>query len=145
MTGDLQRRIDAVLTAYRSDGGTTPEGYVEDDKLDTPNGDFAQWCLRNLWVLERHGLYLEHPTATAQRGLPSRCHLQMDPGPVPGRVYFLEAALSSASMPVAPTVWVKPKAATVAAPVTAAVEKASTVPTQQEESQPSDGYNGHIT
>ena len=90
---DLQRRIAAVETAFRAETGITlPEGYASGwrppavneatanagkasthltanggDKRDTPDGDFAWWCLRNPHILAVHGLYAEHPVATVVR------------------------------------------------------------------------------
>ncbi len=90
---DLQRRIRAVETAFRSETGVElPEGYasgwrpaaVNDatanagkksthltanggDKRDNADGEFSWWCLRNPHILEIHGLYQEHPIATVVR------------------------------------------------------------------------------
>ena len=90
---DVQRRIEAVETAFRSETDIKlPEGYASGwrspavneatqnagkaskhlfaqagDKRDTPDGKFAWWCLRTPHVLEVHGLYMEHPVATVIR------------------------------------------------------------------------------
>lgn len=92
--GDLvQRKIAAVVQAFLGETQIAlPEGYASGwrpagvneatsnaaqhsshliaaagDKRDTPNGDFAWWCMRNPGVLEQHGLYMEHPVATVLR------------------------------------------------------------------------------
>ena len=51
--------------------------------LDDPNDALDAWCLENLPVLERIGLWLEHPDAT-----PGWCHLQIVP-PRSGRRVFM--------------------------------------------------------
>jgi len=48
-----------------------------------PKGDLDKWCLANLKELEKVGLWLEHPTATA-----TWCHLQIVP-PKSGKRTFL--------------------------------------------------------
>lgn len=94
---DVQRRISAVETAFRSETQVTlPEGYSSGwrpasvnestsnagklsahltaeagDRRDTPNGDFSWWCARHPEVLEQHGLYMEHPVATVIRAYAS--------------------------------------------------------------------------
>lgn len=125
---DLQRRITAVETAFRSEtGAELPEGYASGwrspsineatshagkksthltanggDKRDTADGEFAWWCLRNKHILERHGLYQEHPVATVVRAwkvakeqgrAPTPwCHLQSVPPTSNSRVYFPDTA-----------------------------------------------------
>lgn len=121
---DVQRRIAAVEIAYLAAGGTPlPPGYASGwrpravnettanagrasthitaqagDRRDTPDGEFAWWCLRNRWVLEQHQLYQEHPVATvirawrtartANRTPTPWCHLQSVPPGSHNRVYF---------------------------------------------------------
>ena len=130
---DVQRRIAAVEVAYLAAGGTPlPEGYasgwrpraVNDatanagrasthitaqagDRRDTPDGEFAWWCMRNRWALEQHGLWMEHPagttlrawrTAKVQGRVPTPwCHLQSVPPGSHNRVYFPDTR--------APTEW----------------------------------------
>lgn len=91
--GEVQRRIAAVVTAFRAEtqiellGGyasgwrpatvneaTANAGKLSahltaeaGDKRDTPDGDFAWWCARNEGALAQHGLYMEHPVATVVR------------------------------------------------------------------------------
>lgn len=120
----VQQKIAAVVTAFRAETGIElPEGYSSGwrsptvnestanagkksthlqakagDKRDTPNGDFAWWCVRNPHVLEQHGLWMEHPVATVLRAFSVAneqkreatpwCHLQVE---APGsglRIYF---------------------------------------------------------
>lgn len=100
MHGDLQRRVNAILTVFRSDGGKVPEGYTVDgeNKLDTVNGDLSWWLLRNPHILEIHGLYMEHPVATVVRVWKKAkeqgrepilcCHLQSTAPDLHARIYF---------------------------------------------------------
>jgi hypothetical protein len=57
-----------------------------------PDGHFAWWCFRNLWILEQHALWMEHPVATVVRPLKSGgtpwCHLQRVPPRSGARCYF---------------------------------------------------------
>lgn len=121
---DVQRRIAAVEVAFRSDTGIDlPPGYASGwrpaavneatanagkasthlaaqagDKRDSPNGDFAWWCMRHVSVLEAHGLWMEHPAGTVLRSWrvareqgrePTPwCHLQSVPPRSHNRVYF---------------------------------------------------------
>lgn len=90
---DVQRRIEAVVTAFRGETGIElPSGYASGwrspavneatanagkasthlsaqagDKRDTVDGSFAWWCLRTPHVLEIHGVWQEHPIATVVR------------------------------------------------------------------------------
>jgi hypothetical protein len=57
------------------------------DLQDTPERKFARWCLRNLGVLERIGLWMEDPQWT-----PSWVHLQTVPPGSGRRVYRPSAA-----------------------------------------------------
>lgn len=104
MHGDLQRRVNAILTAFRSDGGEVFEGYTADgeNKLDTVNGALSWWLLRNPHILEIHGLYMEHPVATVVRvwkkakeqgNQPTPyCHLQSMAPDLHVRIYFPDDA-----------------------------------------------------
>lgn len=51
--------------------------------LHDPNGDMDAWCMANLDVLERIGLWLESPAST-----PGWCHLQRVP-PRSGKRVFM--------------------------------------------------------
>ena len=51
--------------------------------LDDAHGALDAWCMRNLFVLEEIGLWLEHPEAT-----PGWCHVQVVP-PRSGRRVFM--------------------------------------------------------
>ena len=90
---EVQRRIGAMVVAFRAETEIElPEGYssgwrpgaVNDatanagkgsahltaeagDRRDTPDGDFAWWCMRHQALLAQHALYLEHPVATVVR------------------------------------------------------------------------------
>ena len=121
---DVQRRIAAVEVAFRAETGIElPCGYASGwrpqivnettanagknsrhltanagDKRDSPDGEFAWWCTRNVGVLESHELWMEHPAATvvrawkvarAQGRVPTPwCHLQSVPPASHNRVYF---------------------------------------------------------
>ena len=71
------------------------------DKRDTEDGAFAWWCLRNIYVLERHSLWMEHPVATVVRAWKTAreqeraptpwCHLQTVPPKSASRVYWPDA------------------------------------------------------
>lgn len=50
--------------------------------ISDPEGDLDEWCLSHLEVLERIGLWLEHPSATK-----NWCHVQTVP-PKSGRRFF---------------------------------------------------------
>ena len=50
--------------------------------LNDDDGDLDQWCLANIDILERIGVWLEHPNST-----PRWCHLQILP-PASGRRVF---------------------------------------------------------
>lgn len=60
---DLTRRVEALITAFRSETGVDlPPGYLADgEKPDMPGGDLSLWVLRSAGVLERLGLWAEHP------------------------------------------------------------------------------------
>lgn len=68
------------------------------DKRDSVDGSFAWWCLRNIYVLERHSVWMEHPVATVVRAWRKAleqgrdptpwCHLQTVPPKSANRVYF---------------------------------------------------------
>ncbi len=72
-TRDLERRIEAVVTAFRAETQIDlPTGYLAltaetGDRRDTVDGDFAWWCTRHEAVLAQHGLYTEHPIGTVIR------------------------------------------------------------------------------
>ncbi len=121
---DVQRRIAAVVSAFQSDTQIElPSGYASGwrpasvneatanagklsahltaqagDRRDTPDGDFAWWCARNIGVLEQHGLYMEHPVATVIRAWRTAqqqereptpwCHLTTRPPASHSRVYW---------------------------------------------------------
>jgi len=121
---DVQQRIAAVVTAFRSETEIElPEGYSSGwrpgavneatsnagklsnhltaragDKRDSPDGEFAWWCFRTPGILERHGLWMEHPVATVVRAWMTAkdqgrtptpwCHLQNVPPHSHLRVYF---------------------------------------------------------
>lgn len=57
------------------------------DIQDTPERDFARWCLRNLWFLDTVGLWMEDPQWT-----PDWVHLQTVPPGSRKRVYRPSAA-----------------------------------------------------
>lgn len=46
-------------------------------------GDLDEWCMKNLPLLEKIGLWLEHPSATK-----SWCHLQVIPPKSGNRVFY---------------------------------------------------------
>lgn len=48
-----------------------------------PGNKLAMWCFNHQDVLKRHGLWMEHPTAT-----PTWCHLQDVPPGSGNRVFF---------------------------------------------------------
>ena len=50
--------------------------------LSDPDGSLDKWCMNNLDVLERIGLWLEHPVAT-----PTWCHIQTVPPRSGNRVF----------------------------------------------------------
>jgi hypothetical protein len=60
------------------------------------DGSFAWWCFWNLWILERHGLWMEHPVATVVRAWSTDktpwCHLQRVPPRSGARVYYPDTA-----------------------------------------------------
>lgn len=68
------------------------------DKRDTIDGEFTWWCMRNVYVLEQHHLWMEHPIATVvrawvtakeQKRAPTPwCHLQQLPPTSGKRVYM---------------------------------------------------------
>lgn len=90
---EVQRRIGAIEIAFRAETGIVlPDGYASGwrpaavneatsnagklsthlraaagDKRDNVDGAFAWWCFRNVWVLERHQVWIEHPVATVVR------------------------------------------------------------------------------
>lgn len=104
---DVQRRIDAVVTAFCGETSIDlPEGYASGwrppavnevtqnagkasthlfaqagDKRDTVDGVFAWWCLRNKSVLETHGVWMEHPVATVVRAWKRALEQGRDPTP----------------------------------------------------------------
>lgn len=104
---DLQRRIEAVVTAFFSETGIElPEGYASGwrppsvnestanagklsthlraqggDKRDSPDGEFAWWCFRTQHVLEVHGVYMEHPAATVVRSWATAAAQKRTPTP----------------------------------------------------------------
>lgn len=104
---EVQRRIDAVVTAFRSETQIElPDGYASGwrpqavnertanagklsthltalagDKRDVVDGDFAWWCLRNQHVLEIHGVWMEHPVATVVRAWKAAKEQGRDPTP----------------------------------------------------------------
>lgn len=51
--------------------------------LRDPKGDLGRWCLENLDVLERHQLWLEHPSRTQ-----GWVHLQIRPPNSGSRVFY---------------------------------------------------------
>jgi hypothetical protein len=81
-----------VLTVFRAETGIVlPEGQTDNER-----GEFAWWCARNVWVLERHGLYMEHPAATVlaayAEDVAPRCMLTGASPPDHARVYFPDTA-----------------------------------------------------
>jgi hypothetical protein len=64
------------------------------DVFDTVNRDLARWCLRNLDVLERVGLWMEDPQWT-----PNWCHFQLDP-PCSGRRVFIPSTAKPLCQPL---------------------------------------------
>lgn len=51
--------------------------------LEDPEGALDDWCMDNLEILERLGLYLEHPSATK-----GWCHVQIVPPKSGKRVFY---------------------------------------------------------
>lgn len=51
--------------------------------LEDHEGDLDEWCLDNLQVLERIGLWLEHPSATK-----GWCHVQTIPPKSRNRIFY---------------------------------------------------------
>lgn len=125
---DLQRRMTAVHGVFVAETGVVlPYGYSSGwrpasvneatsnagklsthltanagDKRDNVDGALAWWCMRNVWVLESNGLWIEHPVATvvrawktalAQKRDPTPwCHGQSVPPKSHARVYFPDEA-----------------------------------------------------
>ena len=77
-----------VVTAFRAETGIV----LAEGASDNADGAFAWWCMRNVWALERHGLYQEHPAATVLKayveGSLPQCVLVQAPPPDHERVYF---------------------------------------------------------
>jgi hypothetical protein len=121
---DTQRRIQAVYAHYcsryysnmaeapRYSSGWRPRAVNEatsnaaklsthllaqaGDVICDEDGSFAWWCYANQWVLEQHGLWMEHPVATVVRawstGGTPWCHLQTVPPRSGLRAYFPDTA-----------------------------------------------------
>ena len=85
-----------ILTVFQAETGVR----LPDGKSDTEDGEFSWWCARNVWVLERRGLYMVHPVATVLKayadGEPPRCTLVQAPPPDHARVYFPDTESSAA-------------------------------------------------
>lgn len=56
------------------------------DFRDDNQGTFAKWCLNNLNLLEKYGLYMESPTATQEP--PSRFWVHLQIRPTKNRVFL---------------------------------------------------------
>lgn len=76
------RRISDNLRA----GGANRSAHMSCEAVDfyDPNGEFAEWCLKNLALLEKIGLYLENPKVTVgwvhlQTRRPSSGKIVFDP------------------------------------------------------------------
>lgn len=116
---DTDRRIRAVFAIYSAEIGGDPAqmkyssgwrpGKVNEATKNSAShsshldanggdvecnidGDFAWWCYKNTWILERHGLWMEHPVATVVRARKEKrqpwCHLQRIAPKSNARVYW---------------------------------------------------------
>ncbi len=52
--------------ANKAAGGAAKSSHLEGRACDfsDPKGEFAAWCLSNMYLLEQHGLWMEDPAAT---------------------------------------------------------------------------------
>jgi hypothetical protein len=62
--------------ANRAANGAAKSAHIEGRAVDLhdPDGKLGQWCMKNLYLLEQHGLWMEDTSAT-----PTWVHLQSRP------------------------------------------------------------------